>query len=134
MKKTDLAYIAGLIDGEGCIHATTVKYAGRASAIQVTITTTYKPVLEFVQSIFGGKIYNNQTRDKPFWKPIYRWTIYGEKAIPVLQSVKPFLIIKRGQAEIALRILASRRFHSRYTPMEKFLREADALAMRELNR
>ena len=53
IKKTDLAYIAGLVDGEGCISASIVNKR-HASAISLSITTTYQPVLEFVRAIFEG--------------------------------------------------------------------------------
>ncbi len=62
MKDIDLAYIAGLVDGEGCIMITkenrlyTEAKHGYRFWLQVKITNTNKAVLEWVKDLFGGSV------------------------------------------------------------------------------
>jgi len=129
MKRTDLAYIAGIIDGEGSIYSGHRK--GRYQ-IWLSIQMTDRVALEFVQSLFGGKIL--LMRQKGNRRDIYRWRLTGYQIHPILTSLSPYLLTKLPQAKIALRILESHTPWKHYTPMEQFLQEADALAIRTLNK
>lgn len=108
MKKTDKAYIAGLIDGEGCICIAKRKNghfpkAGKPWYYQpiVTISNTDKRMLDFVVNRYKGWI----TKPKPqksHRKQIYSWFISGELMRSFLRDILPYLVIKRRQAEITL--------------------------------
>jgi hypothetical protein len=104
MAKTDLAYAAGLLDGEGtifiCRQKATAKGAISVSHyIQVSIVNTHKPTIEWTQKLLGiGKIIQtNQGK-----KPLYRIAFYSKEAIKVLKILLPYLKIKREQALLAI--------------------------------
>ena len=67
-------------------------------------------------------------------KPLYHWQLTNYKALPLLLAIKPYLIIKRMKADIAIRMLQGHSKWRRFTPMEKFLQEADAKAIKVLNK
>lgn len=134
MKRVDLAYIAGIIDGEGCIcPVSRTSHLGRRYNIELTVEMTDRTAIDFIQAIVGGNIYHKLPEDENH-KESWRWIAKGEKAKAILKVIKPFLLVKRGHAELALRLLTIHERYQRYTPMERFLQEADALAIKKLNR
>jgi len=98
----DLAYIAGLFDGEGSICIAKAKpRGGRKSphyTLAINITNTNMEVLEWTQSLFGGSI----NRKEGVNKPCFSWYCSALKAEHFLMSILPFLKIKKGRAKIAL--------------------------------
>ena len=136
MKRTDLAYIAGIIDGEGSIY--TDRHPSKKGLarynIVVSVGMTDKSALEFIQVFFGGKIRCQNRAIHKNWKPELIWKVSGEKAQIVLKAIKPYLLTKRAQAEVALRLLEVHPRYKRYSAMERFLQEADALAIKVLNK
>jgi hypothetical protein len=134
-KETDLAYIAGIIDGEGCItsklHCS--KNGLKRYDIHVGVDMAKIEPLQFIQAVFGGEIHPRRPSKrgkKEHW--VLRYT--GGKAAEVIEALLPYLLLKRPQAELALRVLKAHpiKYHH-YTPIERFLQEADALAIRVLN-
>jgi hypothetical protein len=93
----DLAWCAGLFDGEGTtsvLKAQRDKYA----YIRMSISQKYPEVLEKFQGIVGvGSIYKSKTRE------IYSLDIYKQVDVLVcLEMLWPFLSeIKRKQATVA---------------------------------
>lgn len=100
MQEKDLAYIAGFIDGEGCIRIGVSKNS-RNPSLQVNASNSVIAPLEFIQTLFGGSIYVwEHTNIK--WKTSYRWAIYGRQGAIVLKSILPYLIIKKRQALLGI--------------------------------
>jgi len=135
MKRTDLAYIAGIIDGEGCIRAQIWESKNKLARYNtiVTVEMVDKTPLQFIQNLFGGRI-NKHTSKISERKLRWRWQVTGKEAEQLLVAVKPYLLTKKAQAEIGLRVLRDHPRYQRYTPMERFLQEADAKAIKELNK
>jgi len=129
MRKTDLAYVAGLIDGEGCIGAQLHK-SKDCSMIFIKVGMADRECVEFLQFLFGGKIYQEKIKRK---NTIYVWALYGMKAWEILKEIKPYLILKRSRAEIAIRIFEGHPYRKQLTPMEKFLQNIDSNMLHKLN-
>ncbi len=92
----DWAYVAGLVDGEGCIS-----FHG-SSTPQVQITNTSLPMLKRVQRITGcGRVYKSHSSTEKHRKA-YRWECYGKNARRVLRHIAPFLTTKYSQARLLL--------------------------------
>ncbi len=92
------AYIAGLIDGEGCIR---IHKNNGGHDMHVVINQNDGRILDYCLGVFGGKIYRNpdaSCRTSELWK----WIISGEKAAAMLKKVLPFLIRKKKEAEVAI--------------------------------
>ena len=134
-KKVELAYIAGILDGEGSIYTDPhwSKQGLTRYNIVVDVRMTDKSALEFIQALFGGRIHCAK-RAKQNWKSELQWKVSGERACEVLLAIKPYLLTKRAQAELALKLLEIHQRYKRYTPMERFLQEANALAIKRLNK
>lgn len=99
----DLAYAAGLFDGEGCIH---IGRHARGYKLQVMLTNTHRPVLDWFQSIWGGKLYDHPSYHRKRWTMC--WTLqWGGKddEVRLLTDLLPNFQIKRDQALLALRFL-----------------------------
>ena len=134
MEKTDLSYIAGIIDGEGYICG--VRHITRKTKlvhydVVVGIQMTTDLPLMLVQNIFGGNLTKRQPKGNR--KVIYRWEVLNSNAKALLLAINPYILVKKGQVEIALRMLENHPPYKHYDSMERFLHEADALAIKELN-
>ena len=93
MTETDLAYLAGLIDGEGTISASISLNTSGYVAVNKFLSifnTNYKLML-WIQSRFGGKIYSRDRAD--LWKTEHQ-----------IKWVLPYLVIKSEQAELLILI------------------------------
>lgn len=89
----EAAYAAGFFDGEGCITAQVAKDG--STRLHVRIGQKFVDPLEFVQLHFGGKL--SQCKDGMFY---IEWS--GRSALPVIEAMLPYLIVKRRQAELAV--------------------------------
>jgi len=102
---TMLAYLGGVIDGEGSIGIRKTKKAGpfkstRYSAI-LTVGNTSRLLIEQLLAAFGvGCVtYRYPTKTK---RACYLWSVSSLGARHVLQMVRPYLIVKREQAAVLL--------------------------------
>ena len=105
MKKTDLAYLAGILDGEGSIQIRKRKDKGMRLGfcyqLVVNIANTNEWLVRWIHLNFGGLLYKNRI-PAAHYKQVYQWSVSSNKAKFVLESLLPYLKIKKPQAEIAL--------------------------------
>ena len=110
-----VGYVAGMIDGEGCIGAYT--YTSRDGVLRcipiLTITNTNKDVLDCCRMVIGGKVaLIEKRREKE--RPLYRLQTASMPTIErALLIVRDWLIIKRDVAELVLELINSKRTHCR---------------------
>jgi hypothetical protein len=98
----DLAYIAGLIDGEGCITMLSCKRLDTCYPA-VMVAMTYKPVIEWLAKQFEAPCHlHNHTslRRHPQLKPQYITRVNGYKAKKLCQAILPYMKVKHFQAEL----------------------------------
>jgi hypothetical protein len=129
MKKTDLAYIAGIIDGEGCIYIERGK-KGRGFQLSVSVGSSDKCLCELLKFSFGGCVYQMKSKTLPMWK----WEIRTRQAGQFLESILPYLRLKQPQAEIAIKFQKARHTVNwqRKTDEEKAVEEAQYILLRNL--
>lgn len=103
---TRLAYIAGFFDGEGTI---TIARNARGNKpyyhrISVSVTSTDLEVLQLIQKWFPeGKIIEaHDKRAKVHYRAAYRYQITGPRAYRMLVLLRPYLVLKRRQAALAI--------------------------------
>lgn len=98
----NLAYIAGFIDGEGCLHIGKRKSGGihktNGYFIKITISNTNLSILEWIKSIYGGHIQKIKKGGK--CKDGYQLHFNTQCAINLLDDIQPYLRIKIEQANI----------------------------------
>ena len=99
VKKEELAYLAGFVDGDGAISVQSGG-AGKKREI-VEITNTDLTVIDFVQLHWGGNIWS--TRQKPHHKEVAHLRIVTKQAREFIKDLLPFLNQKLKQAELVLK-------------------------------
>ncbi len=102
MKDTDIAYVAGLFDGEGYVDIYQASTSNKSKSIslmlRVIISQKDGSIMNWLEKNFGG--YVRMERRKDSW--IYRWDIRSQKAKDFLVLMMPYLKIKLAQAKLAI--------------------------------
>jgi hypothetical protein len=104
----DIAYAAGLFDGEGTISV------DKKLSLSIAVSGNYRPMHEWMQEHFGGSITSGGqnhfagdvmndgrvvvTDSKKEWK----WRLNGQEALDFLTLIEPYLIEKKSQAQLVL--------------------------------
>lgn len=96
VRSSDIAYIAGFFDGEGCVN---FQMVSGSTVLRCDITNTNPQILIQIQSIFGGRI--NSRKLKENWKVAYHLIIDSRHAVRFLDAISPYLKLKTNQATIA---------------------------------
>ena len=103
------AYVAGFIDADGCIsvnyHVKNRISSGKQKTsrsvyfnISVIVVQKEEKVIKALFDYYGGTINITKRNIHSY----YRWTVSGKAVIRLLRDIKPFLIDKKEQAELAL--------------------------------
>lgn len=106
---TELAYFAGLFDGEGCIQlcrTTSRNWVSRPEGgvgLFVNLVNTCREPMELLRERFGGSVSQKiKSPGSPSKRRADYWLLSGKRAAHFLHSIHPFLRIKREQAEAVL--------------------------------
>jgi len=92
------AYLAGLIDGEGSIM---LYRRGVGAAMRVTVANTNRALLDWCAVTCGvGNIVAIRQRNAKH-KPGGAWLVNSQAAASVLEQIRPYLVIKGEQADLA---------------------------------
>ena len=107
MKPEEWAYIAGFLDGDGCIMLQLVNRKGYRLGYQIRASVVFyqkqlnRPFLEWLKEKIGC----GYVRDRN--DGMSEYTIVGSKPVTaILENLLPHLRIKRKQAVLALAVLA----------------------------
>ena len=138
MNEVDIAYIAGLFDGEGCISIAKCapRYEGCSPyyRLVVALVNTNEQAPRLLQSHFGGRVYlygdNKSPRQGGTARPCWHWRAGGPECVEFLRVVSPYLKLKANEARLALKFAEARasnksRFHG------EGLSSAEIAAMQE---
>ena len=92
--KEDLIWLAGFVDGEGCVSY--VKRNKRLSfRFEIRVSNTDLPVLEWIHQRFGGHLYQLRGISTILSKkPCFQWWIADKRAKELYSELKPYLKIK----------------------------------------
>lgn len=129
----DLAYAAGLIDGEGCI-STMTRRGYVTPRLEVGMTVKAKHLLDDLARTFGGnvRLFREET-DR--WAKAYHWTMVGTPVAEVMEALLPHLRLKQDQARLVieleeLRASMERRANGSASWTDDGLRRAGIIAAR----
>ena len=94
---TQLAYIAGLFDGEGCVSC---KKRDKRWYIRAEVAMTDKALIYWLHKSLGfgwsgPKRYNN----KPRWKPQWRWSCGYRDCLKLAHLLIPYSRVKRNKLQ-----------------------------------
>ena len=105
-----LAYMGGLVDGEGYISLVPVRNKTQEKkdfylVPTVKVASTYLDVLDYIKEEHGGHISKLRVINKRC-KPARSWELRNRKLVyKFLHSIYPHLRIKKEQAKIVLRFI-----------------------------
>ncbi len=92
--ETEAAYAAGFFDGEGCIMISRRK---NTFWIRFEIAQADPAPLHWLAARWCGKVRRYHSRARPIWY----WGLSSISAMRFLHAIRPFLIVKAGQVDIA---------------------------------
>ncbi len=135
--KKEIAYIAGFIDGEGCLTLSLCKNRNRLSFnARLIIVNCDKNIIEWMVKKIGGS-YRTKQQPKANHKLSYHLCLGdNHKLLKFLNIITPYLRIKRKQAKIIKKILILRIRNFRKRNRDKIRKhEMKAVkAIQELNK
>jgi hypothetical protein len=99
----DLAYAAGIVDGEGSIGWYKPKTSKATYRVRFSVAMTDIEGPAHMAALFGGRIYE-QGRKTGVGKIIYVWQLTCKDAANALEILKPYLKIKANKAELAINL------------------------------
>lgn len=134
MELTELAYMAGLFDGEGCIQIVKNKGNGRGRHyLRCSLEMTNEELPKSLQAYFGGTV---RRRNLPLPRQNqWEWKTTTNTAYLFLKAIYPYLRLKKVEADVALEFQKS--MHTcptRLTEEELTIREAQRLLLSSLKR
>lgn len=97
----DLAYAAGIIDGEGSIGWYKPKASKATYRVRVSVAMTDIEGPSHMADVFGGRVFE-QGRKTGTGKTMYVWQLTCKNAANALELVEPYLKVKRGKAALAI--------------------------------
>jgi len=105
-RQTTLAYIAGIIDGEGTIRIhkskpyTKNKHKNYSYSAGIGVGMVEKVIPLLLQEVFGGALNEECVPDR---RSIWRWQVSGRMSVyKILEEIAPYLIVKYEQAQAVM--------------------------------
>jgi hypothetical protein len=103
----NLSYIAGFFDGEGSVTIQKQKYKSRnRNGLQlflyIKISNIDKDILEKIRAFFGTGYVCSNGRPKKNQRKSWQWQASATNALLVLKKLRPFMILKTRQVDLAI--------------------------------
>lgn len=109
LKKEELGYIAGILDGEGSISLKRQRSIGRRCfGTFIQVTSTNQDILYFLKRKLGGGVYNHSHKYSinHNLKKSWVWHLRQHREIEsLLKKLLPYLIIKKKHALLMLKYI-----------------------------
>ena len=116
MTDAKAAYLAGLVDGEGCFQISRIRMKNRRNTdwdwrwrykLSLIVAMCDAPTLYSMQREFGGKIYPRSVGSmkclSPNARQQWRWVIADAQAESCIERILPYLHNKYNEGVLALR-------------------------------
>ena len=106
INETDKAYIAGIIDGEGCImfgctSRNAKRYKSPSFYSSVSVEMGCKEVPGFLFKLLGGGLKSRIRKDRN--RQMWIWYISGKIGGEVLKEIYPYLRLKKQEVELYIK-------------------------------
>jgi hypothetical protein len=117
----ELAYAAGIIDGEGCIGIHP-RRDRRTFTTGIAVQMCEPDAILFLHQCFGGYLGLNKTfhRDRPQHRPQHVWSVANQQACSACRALAPYLRVKRQQA---LNVIELQEIHAKITEATRLQRK-----------
>ncbi len=110
MKKITLAYLAGLVDGEGYVG---IKKSHRKDSVsplyheRIQVRMVHEPSIRLLTRTLGGNYYGEKPNAHK-GRPLFCWQASDAMACRILRALLPYLVIKRASALTVLGLRKSK--------------------------
>ncbi|MGZ6281753.1 MAG: LAGLIDADG family homing endonuclease [Ktedonobacterales bacterium] len=105
LQDTELAYIAGIVDGEGSVYIY-LKTGGNQRGERkkyhrsaLKIANTDKSLIDWLRERIGGTVSRNQPKSDKY-KVVYHLAIEGPSLLTLIDALSPFLLLKQKQMQL----------------------------------
>lgn len=95
----DIAYVAGIVDGEGFIGFN--QKDGKYLRVVLEVRMTNLELIKALHDQFGGSFAVCKIRGTNN-KQQYRWQVSSNVAVSFIQQIQPYMIVKREQIKTVL--------------------------------
>jgi hypothetical protein len=105
-----LAYLAGIVDGEGSIYignfSSNPKTGNPYYQTNMEVTNTDEKLIDWLVNNFNGRRYKYTEKQTPknSRRPVHRWILSGDDLTELCHLLLPYLIIKKRQCEIMIQM------------------------------
>jgi len=99
MSKLTASYLAGYIDGEGYLGIIPNCHKSSYTA-KLKIASVDKEIIDWLKDSYGGSIWKRKFHNNS--KDAYNWTLEGKNLLPFLEKVRPYLKLKKKQADLLI--------------------------------
>lgn len=130
MKRVDIAYMAGFFDGEGCISICCSSGRWRELSLKCQVGQCNRWILELYKFRFSGSIRLQRSKN-PQHHDYWMWHISSGGAAEFLKVIKPYLYLKKAEAEIGIEFQSHKRACNHLKPEERVLQEAHRILLRK---
>jgi len=105
MTPEQIAYFAGLLDGEGCIRIGRFHNSGGVLRYRafIQIAMTDEAPIDWLTSVVGGKKYIDWKRNDIKSKVCYCWQTNAKEGAAILRRALKYLLVKRERADLYIR-------------------------------
>lgn len=103
----ELAYLAGMVDADGTVYLRVDPRNGKLS-LRLSVVNTDRTIIDWLLVHFGGHAYTSgSTGSKrqianPIHKPLHHWHLGDGPAVPVLDAIAPYMVVKKARAELGV--------------------------------
>ena len=104
----DMAYLAGILDGEGCIRVRNV--VKNKLCLVVTVQQTDEEPLILFKAYFGGSL-RRKSKLTTGGLQVFRYYASRRNAVRLLEQLSPYLIIKKSRAELGIKMSSIKLSH-----------------------
>lgn len=133
---TTLAYMAGILDGEGTISVRRHANSRGVVAIETvaSVSNTDERMIVWLHNHFGGRRDFREQRSSENAKPLYRVSWTSAQVEAFLPAVRPYLVTKAAQADAFMAMRALMGKGARITAENQAQRDELFDEIRSLNR
>ena len=97
-------YMAGFFDGEGYVGIVGSRPGCHGYGLQVSIGQIDRRPLDWLRNRFGGGVTRNSV--SAIGRTCYKWRAVSQEAVAFLEWIRPHVVLKAEQIDIALTFAA----------------------------
>jgi hypothetical protein len=123
----DLAWLAGIIDGEGSIFVMRQPRKDRERGInyilRISVDSTDPFMAPACKTIAGGCSIQQSSDRRENCSDRLKWQVNGKQAVRVLEAILPYMRVKKEQAALAVDFQTTTKKHWKHMTVEDYTKQ-----------